>query len=60
MMLIIVINHLINVINESALIRDNSEGKGYHREGGLGLGLGLGLGSRSREIARDGGGDGCK
>ena len=56
MMLIIVIHHLVNVINESELIRDNSEGKGYHREGGLGLGLGLGLGSRSREIARDGGG----
>ena len=60
MMLIIVFHHLINVINESELIRDNSEGKGYHREGGLGLGLGLGLGSRSREIARDGGGYGCK
>ena len=58
MMLIIIYHHLINVINESELIRDNSEGKGYHREGGLGLGLGLGLGSRSREIARDGGGDG--
>ena len=34
MMLIIVIHHLINAINESELIRDNSEGKGYHREGG--------------------------
>jgi hypothetical protein len=43
MMLIIVIHHLINAINESELIRDNSEGRGYHREGGLGLGLGLGL-----------------
>ena len=31
MMLIIVFHHLINAINETELIRDNSEGKGYHR-----------------------------
>ena len=52
MMLIIIYHHLINVINESELIRDNSEGKGYHREGGGRVGFGWGLGG---DRARSGG-----